>query len=144
MAAIEVMIVGGLLVGYAAMMSRVRCVELPPAGHASIDLAVLQTQIGLLETHLNRELSEHEGLAALITAPPGTSGRWCGPYLKRDTAPNDPWGQTYVYRSPASGPRRLLSLGFDRKEGTADDIVVTLDRYLPYAPQGEQTCPFTD
>lgn len=57
-----------------------------------------------------------QGLAALLTPPPGVT-RWHGPYLSK-AVPPDPWGQAYVYRSPApKGDYDLLSLGKDGQPG---------------------------
>jgi len=57
-----------------------------------------------------------QGLAALLTPPPGVT-RWHGPYLSK-AVPPDPWGQAYVYRSPAAkGDYDLLSLGKDGRPG---------------------------
>lgn len=142
MLAVEAMIVCGLLAGGIAMLTRVHCcTELARETAASNDLTTLQDAIGSLEIDSDRELAESEGLAALIAAPPAAPTWWHGPYLRRDSGPVDPWGQPYVYHSPASGSRRLLSLGPDRKEGTADDVVVTLARYVPYGSKAAQNRP---
>jgi general secretion pathway protein G len=59
--------------------------------------------------------SEH-GLDALTTKPDGET-RWNGPYLQRQ-APQDPWGNAYVYRVPgAAGDYDLFSYGKDGKPG---------------------------
>lgn len=50
---------------------------------------------------------------------------WKGPYLKKGL-PKDPWGNAYVYNYPGnhnSNGYDLYSLGPDKQEGTADDIV---------------------
>jgi general secretion pathway protein G len=54
-----------------------------------------------------------QGLQALITRPSGLT-RWNGPYLKGEKVPEDPWGRSFVYRSPSQRPGHeydLLSLG---------------------------------
>ena len=63
-----------------------------------------------------------EGLGVLV-APPVPAGGWRGPYLESATLPNDPWGRPYVYVAPA-GPShcRILSVGPDGIQGTADDV----------------------
>ena len=38
-------------------------------------------------------------LAALVTAPQTAAG-WNGPYLQKNTALIDPWGQAYLWRIP--------------------------------------------
>jgi general secretion pathway protein G len=62
------------------------------------------------------------GLAALTTRPPDTE-KWAGPYLKK-TAPPDPWGRPYIYKSPGDhGDYDLSSLGSDGQEGGTGDAV---------------------
>ena len=65
-----------------------------------------------------------EKLEDLVTKPAGAD-HWKGPYLKKGM-PKDPWGSRYVYKSP--GERNpssydLYSMGPDKQDGTADDIV---------------------
>ncbi len=71
--------------------------------------------------------STAEGLSALISAPANGSANWKGPYL--DIPGNqmqpDPYGQPYQYRFPGThnkGSYDLFSKGFDKTEGTEDDI----------------------
>ena len=60
------------------------------------------------------------GLAALTQSPASTP-RWAGPYLKK-SAPADPWGRPYVFRSPGEhGEFDLYSLGKDGQPGGAGD-----------------------
>lgn len=69
-----------------------------------------------------------QGLTALIEAP--ASGRQCKNYdsegyLKKKTLPKDPWGNDYVYASPAQKSGKsydLSSMGPDGQDGTDDDI----------------------
>jgi general secretion pathway protein G len=61
--------------------------------------------------------TQDEGLAAVVTAPPNTPG-WNGPYLQRQSALIDPWGQPYLYRNPGKhGEIDVYSLGSDKAEG---------------------------
>jgi general secretion pathway protein G len=47
---------------------------------------------------------------------------WNGPYLKKKTIPNDPWGNNYNYVSPGeNGIYDLFSLGQDNMEGGEDE-----------------------
>ncbi|WP_269630900.1 type II secretion system major pseudopilin GspG [Pelomonas sp. BJYL3] len=69
--------------------------------------------------------TSEQGLAALLGRP-GGEARWSGPYLQK-ALPQDPWGNAYVYRSPAAdgGDYDLLSLGQDGRaggEGLAADV----------------------
>lgn len=60
--------------------------------------------------------SSDAGLGALI-ARPDDEPRWAGPYLKK-AVPLDPWGRSYVYRSPGTrGDFDLVSLGKDGQPG---------------------------
>jgi len=45
-----------------------------------------------------------EGLAALEVRPASAS-TWNGPYLQGGKIPNDPWGNSYQYRSPGQQGR---------------------------------------
>jgi general secretion pathway protein G len=61
--------------------------------------------------------SEADGLLALIKAPISVT-EWSGPYLKRDDALQDPWGQTYLYKFPGEhGAYDVMSYGRDAKPG---------------------------
>lgn len=58
-----------------------------------------------------------QGLTALVRNP-GNVGSWRGPYLDSPNVPNDPWGNSYTYRSPGErGAYDLFSLGSDRSPG---------------------------
>lgn len=64
------------------------------------------------------------GLNALF-AKPNDEPKWNGPYLQK-TVPTDPWGRSYVYRSPGQGSDfDLLSYAKDGQvggDGDAADI----------------------
>jgi general secretion pathway protein G len=58
-----------------------------------------------------------QGLAALSVKPGEGADKWNGPYLSKKV-PLDPWGHSYVYRSPgARGAFDLLSYGKDGQPG---------------------------
>lgn len=66
--------------------------------------------------------SQEQGLVAL-TAQPANEPLWHGPYLKK-AVPADPWGNQYIYKVPATDPKRdfdLISYGKDGKSGGAGD-----------------------
>jgi general secretion pathway protein G len=69
--------------------------------------------------------STEQGLAALFTKP-NNEAKWQGPYLKK-TAPPDPWGQAYQYKSPGEhGEFDLMSFGKDgRAGGSGEDADIT-------------------
>lgn len=57
-----------------------------------------------------------QGLAALVTRPANVA-RWDGPYLSKGV-PADPWGRSYVYKSPGDhGEIDISSLGSDGRPG---------------------------
>jgi general secretion pathway protein G len=58
-----------------------------------------------------------ESLDALVQRPSGVD-KWNGPYLKKDSGLNDPWGMPYQYRIPGQhGEYDIFSLGADKAEG---------------------------
>ena len=61
--------------------------------------------------------TNEEGLTVLQTRPANAPG-WNGPYLKK-TAPLDPWGQAYHYRTPGehNPDYDLYSTGPDKAVG---------------------------
>jgi general secretion pathway protein G len=55
------------------------------------------------------------------------NSNWKGPYLNTEKLPKDPWATAYRYEFPGQnnklGEPDIWSLGPDRKDNTADDIV---------------------
>jgi general secretion pathway protein G len=87
------------------------------AARAQIEIFVLALESYRLDN--DRYPTTDLGLAALRSAPEDSSGRWRGPYLRKDV-PLDPWGRPYVYRSPGDinpGSFDLFSLGRDGEPG---------------------------
>ncbi|HEX4561611.1 MAG TPA: type II secretion system major pseudopilin GspG, partial [Gemmatimonadales bacterium] len=65
--------------------------------------------------------STAQGLEALRSAPSGdpSARNWRGPYLKKPV-PVDPWGRSYLYKSPGDSTKTgydLLTYGRDGKPG---------------------------
>ncbi|HKM37828.1 MAG TPA: type II secretion system major pseudopilin GspG [Thiopseudomonas sp.] len=91
-------------------------------GGAKTDTARMQIQelaaaMDMYNLEVGRYPAQDQGLRALIEQPAGEA-RWKGPYLRKSTIPNDPWGNDYVYRFPGQhGPFDLLSLGADGQLG---------------------------
>ncbi|PPD46201.1 MAG: type II secretion system protein GspG [Methylocystis sp.] len=84
---------------------------------AQIQMENLSSALDLFYLDAGRYPTTEEGLAALVTRPAGVSS-WSGPYLKSSSAPKDPWGHAYLYRSPGqNGPYDVGSLGPDGREG---------------------------
>ena len=107
-------VVGPRLVGY--------------LGRAKSDTAAMQIDqitnaLHLFYVDVGRYPSEAEGLAVLVTPPPGEAA-WAGPYLESQKALTDPWGRLYLYGAPqADGGPRVMSLGRDGEQGGAGEDV---------------------
>ncbi len=83
----------------------------------------LKTTLNMFEINAGRYPTTDEGLRALIEKPSDLSeGEWEGPYI--EDWPKDAYGQEFIYRSPGviNSDYYLVSLGFDKREGTEDDI----------------------
>ena len=84
---------------------------------ARLQIESLGNSLDLFFVDVNRYPNTQQGLTALVKRPPGIES-WNGPYLKGNAIPKDPWGNSYVYRSPgAHGPYDLMSYGSDEREG---------------------------
>lgn len=70
--------------------------------------------------------SQQQGLSVLVKPPPGQT-RWNGPYIKRASGLNDPWGNPYRYRYPGRGGQPdIYTLGRNNTQGgTGEDRDVT-------------------
>jgi len=89
---------------------------------ARADIASLELALDAMEIDTGRYPTTEEGLNALMQQPANVRD-WHGPYLSR--APQDPWGNPYVYRYPGQhNPNGydLFSMGPDMQEGGGDDI----------------------
>lgn len=88
------------------------------------EVTVAKAQMNAFEKALDayrldvgRYPTSEEGLAALVAAPASATRKWNGPYLKK-TVPQDPWGNPYVYLSPArDADYELVSTGKDGQVG---------------------------
>ncbi len=91
---------------------------------AKIQIESFSSALDLFYLDLGRYPTTSEGLDALTQA--GAKPGWNGPYLRGGVIPKDPWGNSYVYRSPGErNPYDIVSLGSDGQEGgsgTATDI----------------------
>jgi general secretion pathway protein G len=84
---------------------------------AKIQLQSFASALDLFYRDAGRCPSTAEGLTALVRQTPGVAA-WNGPYLKGGNVPNDPWNNSYVYRSPGErGPYDIMSYGSDGQEG---------------------------
>ncbi|MBI4984026.1 MAG: type II secretion system major pseudopilin GspG [Rhodocyclales bacterium] len=114
-----VMVIIGLLTGYVG-----------PKYFAQIgksEVKAARSQLDALEKALEQYRldtghfpASEAGLGALLVRPPEET-RWDGPYLKKGV-PLDPWGNSYVFRSPGDhGEFDLLSYGKDGRPGGAGE-----------------------
>ena len=89
---------------------------------AKLEIDQIGQSLDLYKLEMGKYPTSQEGLAALVTAPSGTTN-WNGPYLKKTTVPKDPWGNEYKYTSPGdqNRPYDIVSLGGDGKEGGDND-----------------------
>jgi general secretion pathway protein G len=112
------------IIGLVTAMMAPRVVQY--LGRAKVDTAKAEIHsmamaMDLFRLDVGRYPTQQEGLVALLDAPRSVSG-WHGPYLGKKGAPNDPWGNGYVYRQPGQfGPYDLFSLGADKAPGGAGE-----------------------
>lgn len=118
-----VMVIIGLLAGYVGpkYFSQVGKSEVK-AALAQVD--ALGKALDYFRLDTGHYPSMEDGLSALVTRP-ANEPNWDGPYLTKGV-PLDPWGRTYVFKSPGEhGEYDLVSLGKDGKpggEGEAADV----------------------
>jgi general secretion pathway protein G len=86
---------------------------------ARTDIRTIASSLEMYRLDNRRYPSTAQGLEALVarpTAPPAPPNWASGGYLAQ--VPVDPWGNSYVYRSPGDGaPYELISLGADGQPG---------------------------
>lgn len=97
-------------------------------GRAKTDTARIQAKnlaqaVELYYLDVGAYPAANQGLAALLTAPPGAP-QWRGPYLRAGTGIADPWSRPFLYRVPGpnGAPFEIVSLGRDGQPGgTGED-----------------------
>lgn len=110
-----VMVIIGLLAGYVGpkYFAQVGKSEIK-ATRAQMD--ALKKSLDQYRLDTGHYPSTEPGLSALNVRP-GSEPKWDGPYLEK-SVPQDPWGQTYVYRQPGEhGEYDLVSYGKDGQPG---------------------------
>jgi len=116
-----VLVILGLLVGYVApkYFSQLGKSEVKTA---RAQISSLEKALDQYRLDTGRYPTTEQSLSALNVAPAGES-RWAGPYLQK-AVPNDPWGRSYIYKSPGDhGDFDLSSLGKDGQAGGSDENV---------------------
>jgi general secretion pathway protein G len=87
---------------------------------ARLQIEDIAASLDLYRLDVGRYPSDDQGLSALVERPPGVD-HWNGPYLRKATVPNDPWGNPYRYRIPGEHDiYDLYSLGADDAVGGGD------------------------
>lgn len=123
-----VLVIIGLLIGIVGPMT-VRYLSTARSESARIQMKNLSVALNLYRIDVGRFPSKQEGLAALLSRPPGLTS-WNGPYLAGEAVPSDPWSRPYLYEGPGDAPESFLlsTLGADGSkggDGENADIVVT-------------------
>ena len=92
---------------------------------AKAQIELFGTALDALRLDVGRYPTTEEGMRALRERPSGME-TWKGPYLPKEI-PNDPWGKSYIYRSPGEhGDYDLISYGLDGSpggDGENEDVV---------------------
>ena len=82
---------------------------------AKIQIESFSSALDLYYLDLGRYPNTNEGLAALTRS--NNAPGWNGPYLRGGVVPNDPWGHSYVYRSPGRARALRNHLAWVRRSG---------------------------
>jgi len=116
-----VVVIIGVLVSMVAPRLAGRSEEARIAAARADINANISVALDLYELDNGKYPETEEGLAALL-AKPDSVVKWKGPYIKK--VPLDPWGKSYVYRSPGDHniDYDLYSYGPDRQEGGEDNV----------------------
>jgi general secretion pathway protein G len=84
---------------------------------AKVQIQNVVAALELFRLDVGRYPTPQEGLPALVTAPNSATG-WNGPYLKKESALVDPWGNPYLYKVPGDhGEVDVFTLGSDKAPG---------------------------
>ena len=84
---------------------------------AGLQIAEFGAGLDLFHLEVGRYPTSEEGLIALVSKPTGLAN-WQGPYFRKNTIPEDPWGNSYHYQYPGeNGEYDLYSLGGDNADG---------------------------
>ena len=84
---------------------------------AKVQIQYVMQSLELFRVDVGRYPTQQEGLTALVNPTP-TAPNWNGPYLKKETALKDPWGNPYLYQIPGQhGEVDVYTLGSDKAPG---------------------------
>jgi len=111
-----VLVILGLVAAFAAPQV-IKYMAGAKTDSAGIQIERLSGILDLYRLEVGRYPGEDEGLEALLVEPTDAKG-WNGPYVKKESNLEDPWGRPYIYRYPGEhGEYDLYSLGADGIEG---------------------------
>jgi len=92
---------------------------------ARIQIESLSAALDLYYIDNGRYPDANQGLGALVERPPAATS-WNGPYLKTATAPLDPWGHPYIYKTPGDhAPFEIESYGAAGPNGATSETLIT-------------------
>ena len=114
-----VLVIIGLLAGYVApqYFSQIGKSE---SKVAQAQVEAFRKALAQYRIDVGRFPTTEQGLQALVVRPT-TEKKWAGPYLEK-TVPLDPWGKSYIYKSPGQhGDYDLYSFGKDGAAGGTGD-----------------------
>jgi general secretion pathway protein G len=120
---IELLVVVAIIGLLAAYVAPKYFSQIGKSEHAKAQVEGFSRAIGAYRIDVGSFPTTEEGLAALVNKPSDAvkAAKWNGPYLQK-TAPNDPWGRPYIYRSPGSkGDFELTTYGSDGQPGGVGD-----------------------
>ena len=84
---------------------------------AKVQVQNIMQGLELFRVDVGRYPTQQEGLIALVN-PTQSAPNWNGPYLKKESALQDPWGNPYLYQIPGQhGEVDVYSLGSDKAPG---------------------------
>ena len=116
---IELLVVLAIL-GFLAAIATVQVIhylDSAKVSTAKTEVSNISAGLDLYKLDVGSYPTTQQGLEALIKAPEGVDN-WNGPYIKKTTRLNDPWGHPYNYRSPGQyGEFDLYSYGPKGDEG---------------------------
>jgi general secretion pathway protein G len=116
---IELLVVLAIL-GFLAAIATVQVIhylDSAKVSTAKTEVSNIAAGLDLYKLDVGNYPTTQQGLEALEKAPDGVQN-WNGPYIKKTTALNDPWGHPYNYRSPGQyGQFDLYSYGPKGDEG---------------------------
>lgn len=79
---------------------------------ARAQIEAFSKALDAMRVDIGRYPRSDEGLRSLLTAP-SSMKKWNGPYLSKEV-PLDPWGNHFIYRSPANNKDfEIISYGKD-------------------------------